>query len=104
MRATRNHVHFAQAVLFPMAASIVLFNFLMWTLLLLVKGILLPLLLCIGLLAVARVLSTRVLGLLHSRRVAQSLQRDGRRDLDHSYLYGERMKVSERQIIPRVRR
>ena len=35
MRATRNNVPFALAVLFLMAASIVLFNFLMGTLLLL---------------------------------------------------------------------
>jgi hypothetical protein len=90
-------VHFALAVLFLMAAGIVLFNFLMGTLLLLVKGILLPLLLCIGALAVACVLVTRVMGLRYSRRVAQSLQRDGRRDLNHSYLYGTRMKIGERQ-------
>jgi hypothetical protein len=95
MRATRNNAHFTPAVLFPMVAGIVLPNLLMGTLLLFLKGTFLPLLLCIGSFAVACVLATRVMGLLHSRRVAQSLERDGRRDLDHSYLYGTRMKVGE---------
>jgi len=96
MKSTRNNVHFALAVLFLIAASVVLFNFLMGTLPRLTE-ISLLLLFFICALFMARVLSTRVRGLLHSRRIARSLQRDGRRDLDHSYLYGTRMKVGERQ-------
>ena len=95
MRAIRNSAHFAAAALFFLAASAILLSLSMGMLLLLLKGIFLTLFLCIGSFAVACVLATRVMGLLHSRRVAQSLERDGRRDLDHSYLYGTRMKVGE---------
>jgi len=96
-RPTRNSAHVTLAVLLLMAAGIVLPKLADGELLLLLKGIFLPLLLCIGSFAVACVLATRVMGLLHSRRVAQSLERDGRRDLNHSYLYGTRMKIGERQ-------
>ena len=97
MRAIRNSAHFAAAALFFLAASAILLGLSMGVLLLLLNRSFGLLLLCIGSFAVACVLATRVMGLLHSRRVAQSLQRDGGRDLDHNYLYGTRMKVSERQ-------
>jgi hypothetical protein len=97
MRATRNNAHIATAVLFFLAASAILLGLSMGVLLLLLNRSFGLLLLCIGSFAVACVLATRVMGLLYSRRVSQSLQRDGRRDLDHSYLHGTRMKVSERR-------
>jgi hypothetical protein len=97
MSATKNNVHFGVAALFLIAASIALASVLIGMLVLLLEGRFVPLLVCIGSLTVSWVLATRVMGLLHSRRIAQSLQRYGRRDLDHSYLHGTRMKVGEGQ-------